>query len=109
MNCSNNSSFNSLQELFQKIGIEVLRGIKHGHFDYQITGNSNKNGNRNITLKAGLTHRFEMSISELPADLTSTATFYPLAHYPQTATPKTSEKDARVGMDNKNEESRSPE
>jgi hypothetical protein len=107
MKYSNKSSSNSLQELFQKIGMEVVRGIKHGHFDYQITGASNKNGNRQIVLKAGLTHRFDMSITELPADLISTATFYPLAHDPQTATPKTSAKDARVDTENKNEGSRS--
>lgn len=76
MKRSKNPSLNTLQELLQQLGNLIMRGIQHGHFDYQITGSSNANGRRNIVLKAGITHRYDMNISDLPSNLPSIATFY---------------------------------
>jgi hypothetical protein len=99
-----NPSLDELQALLQQIGVQVLQGIKHGHFNLQIDGTGNTNGKRSIIMKSGLVHRYQLDIADLPSNLTPLATFYPLAQYPQAATPKTSEKDARVDTDKHNEQ-----
>lgn len=103
MKRSDNSSLNALQALFQQLGVQLLRGIKHGHFDYQITGSSNANGRQNIVLKAGLTHRYDMNMADLPPNLTPLATFYPLAQYEPSATLETSAEDAQVDTEKPHE------
>lgn len=95
MKRSQNPSMNTLQELLQQVGNLIMRGIQHGHFDYQITGSSNANGRRNIVLKAGITHRYDMNISDLPSNLPPIATFYPSAQYEPSATLETSAEDAQ--------------
>ena len=81
----------------------MLRGIKHGHFSYHIEGGGNKNGQRNITLNAGLAHRYQINLDELPSNLTPLATFYPLAQYEPSATLETSAEDAQVDTEKPHE------
>ena len=53
-----------IQELWRRIKQEVISGLRHGFFDYSLTGEV-KNGKRHVTLKAGKNHRFKIEPEDM--------------------------------------------
>ena len=53
-----------IQKLWGRIKQEVTSGLRHGFFDYSLTGEV-KNGKRHVTLKAGKNHKFTISPEDI--------------------------------------------
>jgi len=93
---------NDLHAVLQRLVVEVFKGAKHGHFEITVTGDANKNGHRNITIKSGLTHRYSMHINDIPQSYPN-VTFQPKALLQSAQTMATSPPDAHTGKDITNE------
>lgn len=52
------------QKLWERIKQEVISGLRHGFFDYSLTGEV-KNGKRHVTLKAGKNHKFTIAPEDI--------------------------------------------
>ncbi len=55
----------NLEEVLDKIRGEILSGVKHGFFDYQITCEIAKDKKRKLTLKTGKSYQFYISDHEV--------------------------------------------
>jgi hypothetical protein len=55
----------NVEKLLEKVKQEILSGVKHGFFDYQITCEIIQGKKRKITVKTGKSHRFFVSEEEL--------------------------------------------
>jgi hypothetical protein len=44
----------------------VVEGIKHGHFDYSITCETDTGGRRLLIVKAGKSHKFSITEPDVP-------------------------------------------
>ena len=53
-----------LQKLWERMKQETMSGLKHGFFDYSLTGEI-KNGKRHVTLKAGRNHKFTIAPEDI--------------------------------------------
>lgn len=53
-----------IQKLWDRITQEVKSGLRHGFFDYSLTGEV-KNGKRHVTLKAGKNHKFTIAPEDI--------------------------------------------
>lgn len=53
-----------LQELWERMRLETMSGLKHGFFNFSLTGEI-KNGKRHVTLKAGKNHKFTISLEDI--------------------------------------------
>ena len=86
--------------LLHRIVVDVLKGIRHGHFDYRITCHGNdKNGNRQVDFNAGLSHRYNLHRRDIPPDTIPQVTFQPKAPFQHAQTLETSPPDAQVQTD----------
>lgn len=55
----------NLEAVLDKIRLEILSGVKHGFFDYQITCEIAKDKKRKLTLKTGKSYQFYISDHEV--------------------------------------------
>ncbi len=85
---------NELHGLLHRVIMEMMKGIKHGHFELVVSGTANQNGSRNITLKSGLTHKYNMHINQIPKNIFPQVTFQPKAQFTSAQTSVTSAQDA---------------
>lgn len=53
-----------LQKLWERINLETMSGLKHGFFDFSLTGEI-KNGKRHVMLKAGKNHKFTIAPEDI--------------------------------------------
>lgn len=53
-----------IQKLCERIKLETMSGLKHGFFDFSLTGEI-KNGKRHVTLKAGKNHKFTIAPEDI--------------------------------------------
>lgn len=53
-----------LHKLWERMKQETLSGLKHGFFDFSLTGEI-KNGKRHVTLKAGKNHKFTIAPEDI--------------------------------------------
>lgn len=93
---------NDLHAALQRLVVEVFKGAKHGHFEITITGDANKNGHRNVTIKSGLTHRYSIHIDDIPQSFPN-VTFQQKAPSQSAQTMATSLPDAHAGKDTNND------
>lgn len=61
---SNNSN-RMLEKALEQITREVKSGLKHGYFEYQITGEIVKENKRKLTIKTGKSHQYYISEDEV--------------------------------------------
>lgn len=59
-----------LREAFALIAREIMGGLRHGYFDFSITGETLRQGECNLTFKAGKSHRFRIPASDFKDNLT---------------------------------------
>jgi len=55
----------NIKEMLDKITSEVIQGIKHGFFRYEIEGESLHSGRREIIFKAGKSHKFHIAPEDI--------------------------------------------
>jgi hypothetical protein len=90
---------NDVHSLLQRLLVEVMKGIRHGHFDFRIECGGNKNGTRQVTFSAGLTHRYTIGLDTLPQNLFPQVTFQPKAPIPNPQPPLTPLQGARAALE----------
>ncbi len=61
---SNNSN-RTLEKALEQIVREVKSGLKHGFFEYQITGEIVKENKRKLTIKTGKSHQYYIPEDEV--------------------------------------------
>jgi hypothetical protein len=44
----------------------IIEGLKHGHFDYSLTGEQGNHGRRLLIVKAGMSHKFTIEGADVP-------------------------------------------
>lgn len=94
---------NDLCAMMQRILLEVLKGVQHGHFDFHLTCNGNSNGNRQVTFNAGLTHRYNLRKDDIPLNLFPTVTFLTKASTPNVQPPLTPPQGAQADTETNDE------
>lgn len=55
----------NLEIVLDKIRTEILSGVKHGFFDYQITCEVTKDKKRKVTVKTGKSYQFYIPDNEV--------------------------------------------
>jgi hypothetical protein len=55
-----------LDRFWRKLREEVDAGIKHGFFQFEVTGELIKGEKRSLTIKAGKSHHFVIPSDDLP-------------------------------------------
>lgn len=55
----------NLEDVLDKIRSEILSGVKHGFFDYQITCEIAKDKKRKLTIKTGKSYQFYIADTEI--------------------------------------------
>ncbi|MBK9585475.1 MAG: hypothetical protein KA176_11575 [Alphaproteobacteria bacterium] len=53
-----------LLKLMEQIKQEIMSGLRHGFFDYSLTGET-KNGKRHVTFKAGKSYKFTIASEDI--------------------------------------------
>jgi hypothetical protein len=57
---------NPVRSALDLIETLLIEGIKHGHFDYSMTCETGTNGRRLLIVKAGKSHKFSITASDVP-------------------------------------------
>ena len=60
-----NHSNRTLEKALEQITKEVKSGLKHGFFEYQITGEIVKKNKRKLTIKAGKSYQYHIPEEEV--------------------------------------------
>jgi hypothetical protein len=98
------SEENQVKAMLQKLNTEVLKGIRHGHFEFSITcQGSHINGKRTVDLKTGLSHRYTFDFADIPRQSVPQLTFQPKAEDKLVQPTATSQPEAPAEKDNNNE------
>jgi len=58
-----------LREAFALMAQEIIAGLRHGYFDFTVTGEKQRQGECSLTFKAGKSHRFRIPEDDLTGDL----------------------------------------
>ena len=62
---------NTLRDALARIAHEIVEGCRHGFFDYTIIGETLRQGECSVTVKAGKSYRFRVPESDLVSPLTT--------------------------------------
>lgn len=54
-----------MQRLFDTVQRLLREGMRHGHFQYEITGIVGKTMRREVVIKAGVSHKFTIPLDDL--------------------------------------------
>jgi len=102
MKTENQQNKNQLRALLEHVATEIIKGVKHGHFDFRVRCQGNPNGARNVDFSAGLSHRYVVGPDDIPHNVAPQLTFEKKADYQPVQQMVTSENDARADTEHSN-------